>query len=130
MIAKFTEQIENCRIRTGKLASDECDGRNGAFVVYLEKQRLQVIVSDAISWKENGLFGHPWEHVSVSTPSRCPTWEEMCFVKNLFFHPEETVIQIHPPKSEYVNFHNFCLHLWRPIGQTIPLPPSITVGPK
>ncbi|WP_442869115.1 DUF7694 domain-containing protein [Bradyrhizobium sp. CCBAU 45384] len=29
---------------------------------------------------------HPgWEHVAVSTPRRCPNWEEMCFVKDTCF---------------------------------------------
>src|SRR5690349_6482303 len=32
--------------------------------------------------------GEGWEHVSISIPSedRCPTWEEMCFVKDLFWN--------------------------------------------
>lgn len=71
-----------------------------------------------------------WEHVSVSLPSRSPTWEEMCLIKNLFWGEDETVIQYHPPKSEYVNNHQYCLHLWKPIGKTIETPPSILVGIK
>jgi len=72
----------------------------------------------------------PWDHVSVSTYHRCPFWKEMCFVKDLFWEEEETVMQIHPPKSTWVNNHKFCLHLWRPLDGTIPLPPSIAVGLK
>lgn len=53
------------------------------------------------------------EHVSVSKKKKIPTWEEMCFVKDLCFEDEEIVIQIHPKKSEYVNLHENCLHLWR-----------------
>lgn len=64
-----------------------------------------------------------WEHVSVSREDRCPTWEEMCMVKALFWEDEETVIQIHPPKSQYVNRHKFCLHLWRYVGVEQQLPP-------
>jgi hypothetical protein len=78
-----------------------------------------------------------WDHVSVTllsrarkTIGRCPTWEEMCWVKDIFFAPEEAVMQLHPPKSDYVNNHNFCLHLWRPHGQEIPLPPKNMVGVK
>lgn len=74
--------------------------------------------------------GMGWEHVSVSLPSRCPTWEEMCYIKNLFWDETDTVIQYHPPKSEYVNAHPYCLHLWRKIGYEFPLPESIMVGPK
>jgi hypothetical protein len=70
----------------------------------------------------------PWEHVSVSTKCRCPTWQEMCFVKELFWDDEETVMQLHPPKSQWINNHPYCLHLWRHVA--IPVPPSIAVGYK
>jgi hypothetical protein len=40
------------------------------------------------------------------------------------------VIQYHPPESEYVNNHPNCLHLWRPTGCALPMPPSIMVGVK
>jgi hypothetical protein len=66
---------------------------------------------------------HGWEHVSVSLRNRTPTWEEMSFVKNLFWKDDETVIQFHPKKSEYINRHPYVLHLWRKIGQDYELPP-------
>jgi hypothetical protein len=72
----------------------------------------------------------PWEHVSVSGNRRVPNWQEMCFVKDLFWAEEECVMQLHPPKSEYVNCHPFCLHLWRSLEQPIPTPNSILVGLK
>lgn len=59
---------------------------------------------------------------------RCPTWEEMCWIKGQFWGPEDRVIQYHPPASEYINDHPYCLHLWRPIGAEIPAPPSWMVG--
>ena len=70
-----------------------------------------------------------WEHVSASMKNRCPTWDEMCFLKSLFWDEEEAVVQIHPPKSEYVNLAKNCLHLWKFKGD-MPRPPSIYVGPK
>ena len=106
----------NRRIRFGPVASTEEMGNNGAFVVGPAPRRtqtLRVLASD----------GGGWEHVSVSLPNRVPSWEEMCFVRNLFWDPDDTVMQLHPPHSSYVNNHPFCLHLWRPIGQTIPVPP-------
>lgn len=129
-------RIERHRITTGKLASDSSDGNNGAFMLpimrcgdgqmvlqethYKPDVTLGIVVSD----------GEDWDHVSVSLQKRCPSWDEMCFVKDLFFEPEEAVMQLHPPKSDYVNHHPFCLHLWRPQNKRIPLPPSIFVGPK
>lgn len=64
-----------------------------------------------------------WDHVSVSLIDRCPTWLEMVRVKRLFFHDYECVMQLHPPEANYVNIHNFVLHLWRPQNQEIPMPP-------
>ena len=64
-----------------------------------------------------------WEHVSVSTRRRVPNWEEMCFVKNAFWLPNECVMQLHPPEADYVNIHPNCLHLWRPLNTEIPMPP-------
>lgn len=66
-----------------------------------------------------------WDHVSVSTQHRCPTWDEMEFVKREFFHPHETAMQLHVPPSDHVNIHPYCLHLWRPNdGREIPRPPA------
>ena len=62
--------------------------------------------------------------------TRTPTWGEMCFVKDLFWSEDEMVVQYHPPKSEHVNFHPHCLHMWRSLRMPIPLPPSMLVGPK
>lgn len=62
-------------------------------------------------------FDRGWEHASASLRSRCPTWDEMCAIKDIFWGEEEAVMQIHPPRSEYVNLHPYCLHLWKPIDQ-------------
>lgn len=68
-----------------------------------------------------------WEHVSVSLDRRCPTWAEMQYIKNVFWEDHETVMQYHVPTKEHVNIHPNCLHLWKPIGQKIPLPPKAAV---
>jgi hypothetical protein len=72
--------------------------------------------------------GQGWEHVSVSLRDRTPTWDEMCIIKDLFWDEHETVIQFHPKKSEYVNRHPYCLHLWKPSKGEIVLPPKWMVG--
>ena len=74
--------------------------------------------------------GMGWDHVSVSLPDRCPTWEEMCKVKALFWDDEDAVMELHPTRSDWVNNHQFCLHLWRPQECSIPLPPALMVGVK
>lgn len=77
-------------------------------------------------------FGGGWEHVSVSPykHSHTPTWDEMCSLKDMFFKDDEVVVQYHPAKGEYVNNMPNCLHLWRPINEVLPTPPSIMVGVK
>lgn len=64
-----------------------------------------------------------WEHVSVSLKNRCPYWEEMRFVKDIFWREDELVLQFHPPKAEYVNIHPNVLHLWKS-PQPVNLPPK------
>jgi hypothetical protein len=67
--------------------------------------------------------GDGWDHVSVSHTNRCPNWPEMSHIRTLFFRDEECVMQLHVPKSEHINAHPFCLHLWRSQTEKIPLPP-------
>jgi len=77
-----------------------------------------------------------WEHVSVTKRTKnrnvysLPSWEEMCFIKDLFWSDEDTVIQYHPKKSEYVNNHPYVLHLWKPTNIELPIPNSLLVGIK
>lgn len=112
------------RVRTGFMGSDDSIGNAGLFFAKgpdrKERTPLKIIASD----------GEGWEHVSVSLPNRCPTWAEMCFVKSLFWGDDDCVMQLHPPKSDWVNNHSYCLHLWRPISQDIPRPDSMLVGYK
>lgn len=102
------------------LYSREDYGNNGAFVIPYMTNILRVICSD-----QRG-----WEHIGVSLKNRCPNWGEMKFVKELFFDDEETVIQFHPKKSQYINNHEFCLHLWKETGVDYNLPPSEMIGFK
>jgi hypothetical protein len=74
--------------------------------------------------------GDGWDHVSVSARGRCPSWEEMAWIKRTFFHPSEAVMQLHVPDDDHIDCHPHCLHLWRPRRTAIPLPPAWMVGPK
>lgn len=111
---------EKFRIKDGHLGSDSSYGNNGVFSIPFESYEFRAIASD----------GDGWEHVSVSLKHRCPNWKEMCFIKNLFWDEEDCVVQFHPPKSEYVDNCETCLHLWKLAGEEIKRPPSILVGFK
>jgi hypothetical protein len=114
------ERLESGRVKKGPWGSDASYGTTGAFIVQGPCGReLRLVASQ----------GEGWEHVSVSINSRVPNWQEMSFVKDLFWDVEEAVMQLHPPKSTYVNCHPYCLHLWRPLNAEIPLPDPILVGP-
>ena len=75
--------------------------------------------------------GAGWDHVSVSIKgkkSRFPTWDEMNFVKNLFWDADETVVQFHPRKDQLVDNHPGVLHLWKKQNMEYLLPPPELVG--
>ena len=112
---KKKKDIEMFRVK--RLGGDE---NNGAFEIPFQSYLLRVICSD----------GHAWDHISVSLQNRCPNWNEMNYIKDLFFEHEETVVQFHPKQSEYINNHEYCLHLWKKQGQEHELPPNILVGIK
>lgn len=122
------KHIAHRRVTVGGFASSPDDGNNGCFAIPFGMRMLNVIASSGDGWSESGLPGKPWEHVSVSLHDRCPTWEEMDFVKQLFWSDDETVIQLHVPAGDHINNHPYCLHLWKPLGVEIPRPPSLTVG--
>lgn len=105
--------------------SNESYGFNGMFEFAIpgEARKIRCIASD----------GMGWQHVSVSfgpNSKATPSWDLMCKIKDLFFEDDDTVVQFHPSKKEYVNYHVGCLHLWRSLDKAMPEPDSIMVGPK
>ena len=121
----LNESVGQYRIKRGEMATPPELGNYGAFRVPLAKKAVAIVIAN-----DGEVCG--WQHVSVHVRyadrngkmhMRTPTWDEMCVIKGLFFEPEETVIQFHPPASRYVNQHPHCLHLWRPENVEIPLPP-------
>lgn len=121
MKSRVPDILEQGRITEGYFSSSAADGFTGAFLIFSNCGRTIKIISST---------GLGWEHVSVSLQKHCPNWQEMCFVKDLFWDAEEVVMQLHPAKSQYVNNHPNCLHLWRPTDQIIPTPPAELVGVK
>lgn len=122
-IEKYRLTKDNCVYPKSPMLSETTDGNNGLFIFNHGHEVFRCIASD----KKN------WDHVSVSVvsiendKSRLPTWQEMCWIKELFWEPEEEVFQLHPKKSNYINVHPHVLHLWRPQKESIPTPPKIMV---
>jgi hypothetical protein len=117
---RFSPEVEKYRFHNGTYGSKAGDDF-GAFCIPGSCGRdLMVIASSG-----DESLGVDWEHVSVSLKNRCPNWLEMCYIKSLFWDDEETVMQLHPPKSKWINNHAYCLHMWRPKKAEIPLPPDV-----
>lgn len=100
-----------------RLIESGVDG--GAFVVKLPSAPTGLYVIASI--------GGGWDHVSVSHAKRVPTWQEMERIKRLFFRANETAMQLHVPPADHINNHPNVLHLWRPQGAEIPMPPKMMV---
>ncbi len=121
---KYPMVVERGRVLAGPMSTAPFDS-SGAFHIPHGPFVLTVIAGSASTWEREKMAPPAWEHVSVSVDHpRCPTWEEMCFVKQAFFDDQECVVQFHPPKSQYINCHRYVLHLWRCPSAPHALPPS------
>lgn len=120
---QYRQGVKSPYISSSLYATTAADKNNGVFVVpYLNnKVQLFCIASD----------GMGWDHVSITVlnSKRCPSWEEMCYIKNMFWSEEDCVVQYHTSKENYVNVHPYCLHLWKPQGiEKFPQPLTFMVG--
>ena len=116
---------EKFRVVTGLMGSNSSYGNNGRFHIPGPKRKsreLVIIASDGAGWE------HVSAHATEWNKPYLPSWQEMCYLKDLFWDGEDVVVQFHPRKSEYVNNHPHTLHLWRRVGSEFPTPPSILVG--
>lgn len=113
---KLDDEVERGRVIFGRFASTPDEhGVQGLFLLKVLGTEMRIIASN----------GAGWDHISVSPAKlkRTPTWEEMECIKQMWFEPEETVVQFHPKQSEYKNFHPYVLHLWRDQTRGHRLPP-------
>jgi hypothetical protein len=44
-----------------------------------------------------------------------PSWDDMSRVKRDFLGEDVEAYQVLAKKSEHVNVHSFCLHMWAPV---------------
>ena len=52
-------------------------------------------------------------HMSISHPTRYPTWDEISRTRYKFFSDDINFVMYLPKKSEYVNVHENCFHLYQ-----------------
>jgi hypothetical protein len=110
----FEQVIKNSNVKLEKQGED-----GGVFWVKIGSSEFCIVAS----------FDGGWDHVSASiyNKDRCPKWSEMCEIKDIFFDDNETVVQYHPAKKDYVNNHPYVLHLWKLQKTDLPKPPKIFV---
>lgn len=118
-VSSILKKINPIRYKSNNSFSTMDDDYHGVFFLRNNSHVLKIISS--------GFQDEEWIHVSVSLPTRCPTWNEMCKVRDLFFDKEDVVFQFHPKSSDYVNIHPHCLHLWKPRKFEIQTPAKIKV---
>lgn len=118
---RFSPDLEAFRVQIPPYVSVPGD-TYGIFEIPYKTVLLLVMACDAS--EEAPVSAAAWEHASVSLPNRCPTWEEMCFVKSLFWDEDETVMQFHPRRCEHMSTQSYCLHLWKKFGVNHELPPK------
>ena len=123
-----TKRIEQYRVINGSMASTAGMGANGKFHIPSPDGVAMLCIIASEGEPDDPRFA--WEHVSVSLGARCPTWEEMDYVKQIFWRDDETVMQLHVPRDCHINNHAYCLHLWKPINVPIPRPETVLVGVK
>lgn len=118
---------EEKRVKEGKMGTTEKDGNNGVFHIHFGPMAFAYCIASDGGYEDN-----EWEHVSVTVHNRgkivMPTWEQMCKIKDMFWGEDDTVVQYHPAKKDYVNRHPKCLHLWKPVGKEFLKPPKEFVG--
>lgn len=51
-------------------------------------------------------------HLSISRPDRLPSWEEIRDARYALVPDSATMALLLPPRSEYVNVHEFCMQLY------------------
>ena len=51
-------------------------------------------------------------HLSISTPNASPSYKEIKEARYKYVPDNVTMAQIFPSKSEFINLHPFCHHLW------------------
>lgn len=83
-------------------------GRQGDALVYMLGE-CSVLLSGPSERSQIG-----W-HFSIAHPSRYPTWDEQKLTRYLLVPDDVTMVQVMPPRAEYVNAHPNCFH-WHEAG--------------
>lgn len=91
-------------------------GDGGKFI--RKRDHLMVIVDSGCEQMGDDRL---WYHLSVSTPTKVPTYDQLKEVKEVFLG-DRYACMVFPPKRFFVNQHPYVLHLWSTNDEQWPLP--------
>jgi hypothetical protein len=124
------ESFNQFRIKEGPLASTDELGQNGAFIIgFKDDTALLVTVATRAGW----------EHVCVSKRRKRmlqkpedvePDNGDMATVKDIFFKPEETVVEYFPHRESCLHPAPGTRHLWKHNLRDFPMPEVERKKPK
>ena len=64
------------------------------------------------AWMHNAQV---WLHASIAYPNRLPNYDDLCMLKVSVFGQEGIAYQVFEARSNHVNIHPNCLHLFGPL---------------
>ncbi len=117
MRTNLSEKIKKCRRETGDYTIPHPFIKNYFFRVSVKTVPSDVIGVDPFErvsvdiWERTNKTRDEYRQVD-----RCVNYNELLFIKDSFFSPEEVVIQYFPPMVDFVHFKNQLI-LWRYTGQ-------------
>ncbi len=101
---RIEEYLEGLSVPPGwDIVQDGIDGR----LWRRRDNRMSVLASIAVELDEK-----QWLHLSIAHPSRMPTYKELVYLKRHWAGEDRKCIMVFPPRTEHVDFHHFCLHLF------------------
>ena len=117
---KKLEEIK--QITNLKIIQEAEDGFLAIWTNPIDRKQYSIILS----------WGGGWEHLSVNpiSQNKTPSWDFMCQLKEMFFRDDEACVEYHPARKDYISQLDHCLHIWKPLREKLPVPPSIFVGLK
>ncbi len=101
------------RIACEALAAPLAQGARAPAAYQTDKGHRILITQDPVQEASRiigGDDGFRW-HLSISHPQRYPTWDEMKDARYRLLPDDCYMIQILPPKAQYLNVHERCFHL-------------------
>jgi hypothetical protein len=106
------------KARNGACSAYTATRNIGGGGVGTKSRAVKMYVLAGTCVKDNKL----WYHVSFSRLDRImPTYQDLTWIKQVFFGDEFWAIQVFPKKEHYVSDHNTTLHLWHCLEE-FPLP--------